>query len=121
MAPACPTCGLVFARAPGQWLGSWFLNVCVTQMVVVLILIVGVGVTWPDPPVPALAVAAGLAAIGVPLAFFPWSRTIWTAIDLVMTPLGFDEGVAPGFELELEAGHRDDEGGDGRDGHGRAA
>ncbi len=44
--------------------------------------------------------------MAVPFLFFPFSRTIWTAIDLAMRPLEFDEGVAPGFELDtdLDAG-----------------
>jgi hypothetical protein len=119
MAPRCPTCGLTFERVPGQWLGSWFLNVCLAQAVVVLILVLGVGFTWPDPPIGPIAVAAGVAALVVPFVFFPWSRTIWLAIDLAMRPLDFDEGVAPGFELEeLERreGHKGHD-----DGHGRAA
>jgi hypothetical protein len=112
MAPRCPRCCLVFVREPGQWLGSWFLNVCLAQTVVVLILIVGVGITWPEPPIAPIAVAAGVAAIAVPFAFFPFSRTLWLAIDLAMRPLDFDDGVAPGFELERDAEelHRDDRG-----------
>ena len=102
-------------REPGQWLGSWFLNVVLAQTVVVLILIVGVGVGWPDPPIVPIAIGAGVAAIVVPFAFFPWSRTLWLAIDLAMRPLDFDDGVAPGFELEQDAEELR------RDGHGRAA
>ena len=64
-----------------------------------------------------IAVAAGLAAVVVPFAFFPWSRTLWLAIDLAMRPLDFDEGVAPGFELEDDVAHLHD----GEDPHGRAA
>jgi hypothetical protein len=124
MAPRCPTCGLVFARTEGQWLGSWFLNICLAQAVVVLILVLGVGFTWPDPPIVPIAVGAGVAAVVVPFAFFPWSRTLWLAIDLAMRPLDFDDGVAPGFELQedlerLRGDRRD--GGDGGDGHDRAA
>lgn len=102
MVPTCPGCGLRFQRVPGQWLGSWFLNVCVAQAAVVLVLVVGVAVTYPSTPVVPLAVADAAVALVVPFAFFPFSRTIWTAIDLAMRPLGFDDGVAPGFELELE-------------------
>jgi uncharacterized protein (DUF983 family) len=118
MAPQCPTCGLAFERVPGQWLGSWFLNICLAQSVVVVILVVGVGVYWPDPPMVAIGVAAGLAAVVVPVVFFPWSRTLWLAIDLAMRPLELDEGVAPGFELEDDLERLHDE---GDDGHGRAA
>lgn len=109
MAPECPTCGLVFSRVPGHWLGSWFLNVCVVQTLVIGILAIGVGVTWPDPPIVWIGIGAGLSALVAPLAFFPISRTLWTAIDLVMRPLDFDDGVAPGFLLEddLEALVRD--------------
>lgn len=102
MAPACPRCGLTFRREPGQWLGSWFLNVCVVQTVVILILAVGVGVTWPTPPLGVIGTLTALCALVVPVLFFPFSRTIWVAIDLAMTPLGFDDGVAPGFVLERD-------------------
>jgi hypothetical protein len=118
MGERCPRCGLVFARVPGQWLGSWFLNICLAQTVVVLILILGVGFTWPDPPIVIVSIAAGVAALVVPFVFFPWSRTLWLAIDLAMRPLDFDDGVAPGFELEQELEELRGEDGDD---HGRAA
>ena len=100
MASHCPRCAFHFNRVPGHWLGSWFLNVLVTQGVVVLILVVVGAATWPDVPVMAMTIAAGAAAVLVPLAFFPFARTIWVAIELAMRPLELDEGVAPGFELE---------------------
>lgn len=102
MVPTCPRCGFVFRRAPGQWLGSWFLNVCLVQAVIVVVLIAAVGVTYPDTPSLVVAGAALVLAIVVPIAFFPFSRTIWVAIDLAMKPLEFDDGVPPGFELEAE-------------------
>jgi uncharacterized protein (DUF983 family) len=100
MADECPECGLRFRRAPGQWLGSWFLNICVAQVAVGLVLIVGVAMTWPDPPMWALGGLDLLVALAVPFLFFPFSRTLWTAIDLAMRPLEFDEDIAPGFELD---------------------
>ncbi|MCX7619990.1 MAG: DUF983 domain-containing protein [Acidimicrobiales bacterium] len=102
MVPACPRCGFVFRRAPGQWLGSWFLSICFVQAVIVVVLIVAVGLTYPDTPSLVVAAVALVLAIGVPIAFFPFSRTIWVAIDLAMKPLEFDDGVPPGFELESE-------------------
>jgi hypothetical protein len=104
----------VFARIEGQWLGSWFLNVCLAQSVVVLILVLGVSITWPEPPIVAISVAAGVAAVAVPFVFFPWSRTIWLAIDLAMRPLDFDDGVAPGFELQDDLDRLRGESDDGR-------
>lgn len=115
MVPDCPTCGLVFDRIPGHWLGSWFLNVCVVQALVIGILAIGVGVTWPDPPIVAIGVGAAAAAVLAPIAFFPVSRTLWTAIDLVMRPLDFGDGVAPGFLLEDDRRALETERGDGHD------
>jgi len=100
MVPECPKCGLVFGRVPGHWLGSWFLNICVVQLVVVLILIIGVAATWPEPPMWIIGGATAVSALVVPFLFFPYSRTLWTAIDLAMRPLDYDEGVAPGFVLD---------------------
>jgi len=46
-------------------------------------------------------IAAVIAvALIVPALAFPFTRTVWTAIDLVMRPLEFDDGVPPGVELE---------------------
>lgn len=100
MVPCCPRCGLRFARLPGHWLGSWFLNICLAQVVVVAILIIGVATTFPDVPMGIIGTIDGVAAVLVPIAFFPFSRTIWTAIDLVMRPVDFYDDVAPGFLLE---------------------
>ena len=41
---AAPVAACDFQRVPGHWLGSWFLNICVAQTVVVLMLIVGVAI-----------------------------------------------------------------------------
>ncbi len=102
MVEVCPRCGLQFERVPGQWLGSWFLNVVVVQASVVAVLVIGVATTYPDTPMGTILVVGLVVAVVVPVLFFPYSRTIWTAIDLAMRPLTFDEGVAPGFELERD-------------------
>lgn len=100
MLPTCPGCGLRFQRAPGHWLGSWFLNICVVQATLVVAIIAVVLATWPARLSTVAVAAVASVAIVVPVAFFPFSRTIWTAIDLVMRPLEVDEGVPPGVELE---------------------
>ncbi len=102
MRPSCRRCGYRFHRAPGQWLGSWFLNVIVAQTVVVLVLVTVAALSWPHTSASVLISATLLSAIVTPVLFFPFSRTIWIAIDLVMKPLDFDDDVAPGFELERD-------------------
>lgn len=100
MVPACPGCGFVFRRSPGHWLGSWFLNVLVVQSVLVVGISVLVAATWPTRLSPSSIAGIVLIALVVPAAAFPFTRTLWTAIDLVMRPLEFDEGVPPGVELD---------------------
>jgi hypothetical protein len=34
-------------------------------------------------------------AVVVPLVFFPWSKTLWSAIDLAMRPLEPEDDVDP--------------------------
>ncbi len=112
MVPSCPRCGLRFNRLPGHWLGSWFLNVVLVQVVVVVILLVGMASTYPQTPMAAIGVIDLAAAVLVPLVFFPFSRTIWLAIDLSMRPLALDEDVPPGYVLEDDIRRFRDERGD---------
>jgi hypothetical protein len=100
MAEHCPRCGLHFQRDAGQWLGSWFLNVCLAQAAVALVVFVGVLTSDPRDSWPLLTLASALTAVAVPVAFFPSSRMMWTAIDLAMRPLDLDDGVPPGWELD---------------------
>lgn len=100
MEDRCPTCGLVFKREDGHWLGSWFLNICVSQILVLTVLFAAFTITYPDLRVLPMVVGALVAAVVVPVLFFPTSRMLWTAIDLAMRPLDFDDGVDPGWVLE---------------------
>jgi hypothetical protein len=47
-----------------------------------------------DSPVVALVIVVSTALV-VPLAFYPVSKTLWSAIDLAMRPLEPDDDVDP--------------------------
>ena len=102
--PVCPRCGLVFRRDESQGMGSAFLNVCVTQTAVVFVLLGALVATYPHVNVIMLVGMGISVALVLPLLFFAPSRMLWTAIDLAMRPLDFDDGVAPGWELEGSPG-----------------
>ena len=98
MVERCPRCGLRFERIEGHWSGDLGINTIVSFGALFLTLIVGFAVTYPDVPGVALFLAAvGVAAV-VPLVFFPFSKTIWLAIDLIMRPLEPDE-VKPEYRV----------------------
>lgn len=87
MAERCHRCGLVFERIEGHWIGAIGLNTIVTFGTMAVTLAAGVALTIPDIPVGPLMAANIAAAILVPGLFFPFSRTLWTAIDIAMRPL----------------------------------
>ena len=90
----CARCQLRFERVEGHWFGPLALNTVVSFGALLVIVMGSFLASWPDAP-PAWVVALGIAAaVVVPLAFFPWSRTIWLALDLRVRPL--EPGEAPG-------------------------
>ena len=91
MVDRCPRCGLRFERVEGHWLGAIAINTVVTELAFGAVLIGSIMATWPDPPW-GLILAAGVTVnILVPLAFYPVSKTLWTAVDLVVRPMELEE------------------------------
>lgn len=104
MSERCPTCTLRFERVHGHWIGSLGTNTTVVFAVMFLVLLVGSLLSFPEPPGAWLLwTEVGLAVAG-PVLFFPPSRTLWTAIDLLMRPLAPGE-VDPRFVVRDP--HRD--------------
>ena len=96
MLDECPQCGLRFERIDGHWLGAITLNMFVSLASLIVAIVVGFVATSPDPRVGIIVSACVGLALVVPLAFYPTSKTLWTAIDLRMRPLEPGE-VKPGF------------------------
>ncbi|CAA9530820.1 MAG: hypothetical protein AVDCRST_MAG73-933 [uncultured Thermomicrobiales bacterium] len=80
----CPRCGLQFEREEGYFLGAYAINLIVAEFlgfgIVVLLLIRG------DLSVLQMQILAVVLAVGLPFLFFPYSRTLWMAIDLIVHP-----------------------------------
>jgi uncharacterized protein (DUF983 family) len=93
MTERCRQCGFRFHRVEGHWIGSLGMNTIVSFGVLLVAVVVGIVVTMPDPPTLVLAGLAVGVAVVVPVVFFPWSRTLWSAIDLLMRPLEPDDEV----------------------------
>lgn len=86
MKPECPRCGLRFEREEGFFLGAYVVSIAVTEAVLGLYLVIGFAVTLPNPPVGLLIVLAVPVIAVTALGSYPFSKTIWAAIDLVMHP-----------------------------------
>jgi uncharacterized protein (DUF983 family) len=95
MVERCPRCGLNLERIEGHWIGALGMNTIVTFGAVLVAVVVGFAATYPDGPVVPAVAAIVATAVVVPLAFYPVSKTLWSAIDLAMRPLEPDDDVDP--------------------------
>ncbi len=77
----CPGCGLRFEREEGGFLGSLTLNYAVTAAAWLALLVAALVATAPEVPVVPLMAASAVVVILVPLAFYPFSKTIWAAVE----------------------------------------
>lgn len=102
MADDCSRCGLHFERIEGHWIGAIGINTIVGFGTLALYLVVSMILTFPDFPVARLMIGGVLVSIIVPTVFYPFSKTVWTAIDIGMRPLAPHEvdwlALDPEFE-----------------------
>ncbi len=96
MVERCPKCGLEFERIEGHLTGALGINTVVSIVVLVVVGIAGFVLTFPELPLVPLTSTAIAVAVLFPIFFYPFSKTVWTAIDLRMRPPR-DAEVRPGF------------------------
>jgi uncharacterized protein (DUF983 family) len=84
----CPTCDLVFTRgeAGDYWLGGYTINFLVAEFAAVILTVIAVLLTLPDVPWGRVGLVALAAATLLPILCFPFSRTLWLALDLMARP-----------------------------------
>ena len=89
MKERCPRCGYLFEREEGFFLGAYVINLAIAQGLVILLAIVPLIVrkaTDPDAAILPFIVGGLVGAVLAPMVFYPWSKTIWTAFDLMLRP-----------------------------------
>jgi Protein of unknown function (DUF983) len=86
MRVSCPECGYGFEREEGYWVGAIIINTAVTEALFGLLFVLVILLTLPDIRWgPLLAVA--LVTNGLfPWLFYPFSKTLWMAVDLYLHP-----------------------------------
>lgn len=92
----CPRCDFPLEqRIEGHWLGALGMNTIVTFGTLALTMAVGLIATYPDIATGPLVAVCVTVAVVVPLVFYPFSKTLWSAVDLAMRPLDPDDDVDP--------------------------
>jgi uncharacterized protein (DUF983 family) len=92
----CPGCGLRFEREEGFWLGGYVINFATGEAGILVLLAALIVVLANGGQINAVlfvSLGAVTAVLG-PVLTFPSSRTIWSAIDLVMRPLSDEERIS---------------------------
>ncbi len=90
MRERCPGCGYRFEREEGFFLGAYVVNLGITEGLLLLLVIVPLIfflAANPDAGLAPLVVGGLAAAIVAPLVFYPFSKTLWSAIDLILRPV----------------------------------
>jgi uncharacterized protein (DUF983 family) len=88
----CRTCGLQWDRQlVGFELGATSINVILTLGSILTTVLVGFILTMPDVAVlPIMFVALGMG-VSMPLLAYPYTQTLWMAVDLLMRAPEDDE------------------------------
>ena len=99
MADRCPGCGYHFEREEGFFLGAYVMNLVIAQGLVMLLAVVPTIVLLnadANASLPPVVVGGLLGAVAAPVFFYPWSKTLWVAIELILRPIGETEPADAG-------------------------
>ncbi|MGH7657337.1 MAG: DUF983 domain-containing protein [Gemmatimonadales bacterium] len=93
MVEVCPGCGLPLERREsGYVVGAYMFNIIFAELVFAAIFIAVLLATWPSPPWTILTWGGVALMIILPILFYPVSRTVFLAFDLVFRPAGSADG-----------------------------
>jgi uncharacterized protein (DUF983 family) len=88
----CPACGLPLERGEeGYQVGSYMFNIIASELLFAAIFLTVLLLTWPDPPWELLQYGGMALMVLAPLLFYPFSKTLFLAFDLVFRPPTSDE------------------------------
>jgi uncharacterized protein (DUF983 family) len=88
MRTRCPACALKLDRGtPDHFVGAYLVNLILAE----LLFATGFGVwligVWPVVPWERMQVVAVVAMVTAPLLSYPFTRTVWLAVDLILDPV----------------------------------
>lgn len=88
----CPTCGLRTERGEEDFfLGAMMFNLVLSEGLLALVLVALVVASWPDVPWTFLRYGTVVLMALAPFVFFPFSKLIWLAADIMIRPVTPEE------------------------------
>ena len=92
MRERCPVCGLKTERGDeGYQVGSYMFNIVASELLFIALFIIAIVLTWPTPPWNLLQYGGIALMILAPFVFFPVTKTLFLAFDLIFRPATSDE------------------------------
>jgi hypothetical protein len=93
LADRCPSCGWRFERKgdEGFAMGAMAVNFILSEGVFAALLVTAFIVTSPDPPVTLLTLGGIAVNVALAMVFYPFSKTIWAALELLLRPPTVEE------------------------------
>ena len=81
---SCPACDRWLERDEGYYTGAMALNLIVAEGIFIVGFVAALILTWPTPPWQILTWGGAIVAVLMPLLFYPFSKTLWIALDVLM-------------------------------------
>ena len=89
MRETCPTCALALDRGErGYHVGSYMLNIIAAELIFMALFLGVLAATWPEPPWDLLQYGGAAMMVLAPVLLYPFTKTVFLAIDLVVRPAG---------------------------------
>ena len=93
MHEACTVCHLVFEREPGYFIGAIYINYAATTLISIAGFLLLDAYTTISITAQVLLWSA--FGIGFPLLFYRYSKSLWLAVDHLLSPEGPDLQIVP--------------------------
>lgn len=92
----CPVCGLKLERGEeGYQVGSYMFNIIASEMLFAVLFVATIVMTWPSPPWKLLEYGGIALMVIAPFVFYPFTKTLFLAFDLLFRPAAHDELTGP--------------------------
>ena len=89
--------------------GAITINTILTFGAILVVLVVGMIVTYPEIAVVPIVTGCLVVAVLVPIVMFPFTYTIWGAVDLAMHPLQPAEAADAARAVAARSAHSEDD------------
>lgn len=88
----CPGCGIRIERGESDYfVGAYLFNLIAVELILFVVVSAFVAITWPAVPWDLLTWVAGALMLSGCFLCYPFAKTTWLAVDLIMRPLTNEE------------------------------